>query len=55
VVTPDELEQVLWEDEYIEDPDRVRGVIKGLRKALGDDADYLATKWGVGYTFQISA
>jgi hypothetical protein len=55
VVTPEELEQVLWEDEYIEDPDRVRGVIKGLRKALGDDADYLATRWGVGYTFRISA
>jgi hypothetical protein len=55
VVTPEELEQVLWEDEYIEDPDRVRGVIKGLRKALGDDAGYLATKWGVGYTFQVSA
>jgi len=55
VVTPEELEKVLWEDEYVEDPERVRAVIKSLRKALGDEAKYLVTKWGVGYMLQISS
>ena len=54
VVTPEELEKALWEDEYVEDPERVRAVIKSLRKALGDEADCLVTKWGVGYLFQVS-
>jgi hypothetical protein len=55
VVTPEELENALWEDEYVEDPERVRAVIKSLRKALGDEADCLVTKWGVGYLFQVSS
>jgi hypothetical protein len=55
VVTPEELEKALWEDEYVEDPERVRAVIKSLRKALGDEADCLVTKWGVGYMFQVSS
>jgi hypothetical protein len=55
VVTPEELEKALWGDEYIEDPERVRAVIKSLRKALGDQAECLATKWGVGYILQISS
>jgi hypothetical protein len=55
VVTPEELENALWGDEYVEDPERVRAVIKSLRKALGDEAECLVTKWGVGYMFQISS
>ncbi|NIO68185.1 MAG: hypothetical protein GTN71_03800 [Anaerolineae bacterium] len=55
VVTPEELEKALWGDEYVEDPERVRAVIKSLRKALGDEAECLVTKWGVGYMFQISS
>ncbi len=55
VVTPEELEKALWEDEYVEDPERVRAVIKSLRKALGDEADCLITKWGVGYLLQVSS
>jgi hypothetical protein len=55
VVTPEELEKALWEDEYVEDPERVRAVIKSLRKALGDEANCLVTKWGVGYLFQVSS
>ena len=54
VVTPAELEKALWGDEYVEDPERVRAVIKSLRKKLGDWADCLVTKWGVGYMLQIS-
>jgi hypothetical protein len=55
VVTPEELETALWEDEYVEDPERARAVIKSLRRALGDEADCLVTKWGVGYLFQVSS
>jgi hypothetical protein len=55
VVTPEELEKALWEEEYVEDPERVRAVIKSLRKALGDEADCLVTRWGVGYLFQVSS
>lgn len=52
VVSPEELESALWGDEYVDDPERVRAVIKSLRKALGDDSVYLATKWGEGYILQ---
>lgn len=55
VVTPEELEKALWGDEYVEDPERVRAVIKSLRKALGGEAECLVTKWGVGYMLQISS
>ena len=53
VISPRELEEALWPGEYVEDPERVRSLIKGLRKALGDEADCLATRWGVGYLFQV--
>jgi DNA-binding response OmpR family regulator len=53
VITPRELEEALWPGEYVEDPERVRSLIKALRKALGSKADCLATKWGVGYLFQV--
>ena len=55
VVTPEELETAIWGDEYIEDPERVRAVIKSLRKALGGDAAALSTKWGEGYILQHSS
>jgi len=53
VISPQELEEALWPGEYVEDPERVRSLIKGLRKALGSEAGCLATKWGVGYLFQV--
>jgi hypothetical protein len=53
VISPQELEEALWPDEYVEDPERVRSLIKSLRKALGGGADCLATRWGVGYLFQV--
>ena len=53
VISPRELEETLWPGEYVEDPERVRSLIKGLRKALGSEAGCLATKWGVGYLFQV--
>jgi hypothetical protein len=53
VITPQELEEALWPGEYVEDPERIRSLVKTLRKALGSKADCLATKWGVGYLFQV--
>jgi hypothetical protein len=53
VISPRELEEALWPGEYVEDPERVRSLIKSLRKALGGEADCLATRWGVGYLFQV--
>jgi hypothetical protein len=53
VITPQELEEALWPGEYVEDPERVRSLIKGLRKALDSEADCLVTRWGVGYLFRV--
>jgi DNA-binding winged helix-turn-helix (wHTH) protein len=53
VISFQELEEALWPGEYVQDPERVRSIIKSLRKALRDDADCLATRWGVGYLFRV--
>ena len=53
VISARELEEALWPGEYIEDPERVRSLIKSLRKALGSRAECLVTKWGMGYLFQV--
>jgi DNA-binding winged helix-turn-helix (wHTH) protein len=42
------------EHEYLGD-ERLKSAIKGLRKALGDEADCIVNKRGVGYIFQLSA
>jgi len=41
------------EYEYLGD-ERLKSTIKGLRKALGDEADCIISKRGVGYIFQLS-
>lgn len=51
VLTDEELEQAVWGDEYVEDPDRLKSVIKGLRRALGEEAVRLENVRGVGYKF----
>jgi hypothetical protein len=53
VVTTEALEQAVWGDEYIEDPERLKSVIKGLRRALGEDAARLENVRGVGYLWRI--
>ena len=52
VVTTEALEQAVWTDEYIEDPERLKSVIKGLRRALGDEANRLENVRGVGYVWR---
>ncbi|GIK41501.1 MAG: hypothetical protein BroJett011_53340 [Chloroflexota bacterium] len=51
VVTNEALEQALWGENYVEDPERLKSVIKGLRQALGADAAWLENVRGVGYRF----
>jgi hypothetical protein len=52
VVTTEALEQAVWGDEYIEDPERLKSVIKGLRRALGEEAARLDNVRGVGYLWR---
>jgi AAA+ ATPase superfamily predicted ATPase len=52
VVTTETLEQAVWGDEYIEDPERLKSVIKGLRRTLGDAAAHLENVRGVGYVWR---
>jgi DNA-binding response OmpR family regulator len=40
--------------EYLGD-ERLKSAIKGLRKALGEEADCIVNRRGVGYTFQVQA
>ncbi|MCK6624144.1 MAG: winged helix-turn-helix domain-containing protein [Anaerolineae bacterium] len=49
IVTNEALEQAVWAEEYIEDPERLKSVIKGLRQALGAEAARLENVRGVGY------
>jgi two-component system phosphate regulon response regulator PhoB len=52
VLSAEELEEAVWGDEYIEDPERLKSVIKGLRRALGDEAAWLENVRGVGYVWR---
>jgi hypothetical protein len=52
VVESAALEEALWGDEYIDDPERLKSVIKGVRRALGDAAGQLDNVRGVGYRWQ---
>ncbi len=49
VITPREIEAALWPGEFVDDPERARGVVKKLRGALGDAADVLVNRRGHGY------
>jgi len=52
VLSAEELEEAVWGDEYIEDPERLKSAIKGLRRALGDEAGRLENVRGVGYMWR---
>jgi len=49
VLAPSEERQ---QYQYIGD-DRLKSTIKELRRALGEEADRIVSKWGVGYTLEI--
>jgi hypothetical protein len=52
VMSSTDLEQTVWGDTYIEDPERLKSVIKGLRRALGAEASRLENVRGVGYRWR---
>jgi hypothetical protein len=52
VLPSEEIENTLWPGEYIDDPERLKSVVKGLRRALGDHADNLETSRGIGYLWR---
>jgi len=52
VVTSRELEESVWRDEYVEDPERLKAAIKHLRRALGPWASCVVNERGVGYVLR---
>ncbi len=52
VVTTQELEQTVWRDEYVEDPERLKAAIKHLRRALGVWGEWVVNERGVGYALR---
>ncbi len=53
VVTNRELEESVWQDEYVEDPERLKAAIKYLRRALGLWARCIVNERGVGYALRV--
>jgi len=53
VATNRELEEHVWQDEYVEDPQRLKAAIKHLRRALGPWARYIVNERGVGYALRV--
>jgi DNA-binding response OmpR family regulator len=54
VVTSEELWRAAWSGEPHDADQQIKSSIKGLRKALGDDANCIVTRRGVGFIFQLS-
>ena len=52
VVTTQELEEGIWRDQYVEDPERLKAAIKHLRRALGVWGGWVANERGVGYALR---
>lgn len=52
VVTNRALEERVWKDEYVEDPERLKAAIKHLRRALGSYASCVINERGVGYALR---
>jgi hypothetical protein len=54
VVTNDDVESLLWGEAVVDDPERLKSVIKGLRRALGKYADHIENVRGIGYRWRVS-
>jgi DNA-binding winged helix-turn-helix (wHTH) protein len=54
VVTSEDLWRAAWSGEPHNADQQIKSSIKGLRKALGDDADCIVNRRGVGFMFQLS-
>ena len=51
VVSHREIETEVWPGEYVEDHDRLKTVLKTLRRALGEAAGCIQNVRGIGYRF----
>lgn len=52
VVEGEELEIAVWGDALVDDPDRLKTLIKRLRKALGPYGSWIISERGVGYALR---
>ena len=52
VVAGEELERAVWGDALFDDPDRLKTLIKRLRRALGSRSDWVVSERGVGYALR---
>ncbi len=52
VVHGDELEQAVWGEVLVDDPDRLKTLIKRLRRAIEPYNDWIVSERGVGYALR---
>lgn len=52
VVDADDLEQAVWGEALVDDPDRLKTLIKRLRKAIEPWQGWIASERGVGYVLR---
>jgi hypothetical protein len=52
VATNRELEEGIWHDQYVDDPERIKAAIKHLRRALGPFGDCVVNQRGIGYALR---
>ena len=52
VVTSDELERVVWGEALVDDPDRLKTMIKRLRRAIEPFGVWIVSERGVGYALR---
>jgi hypothetical protein len=52
VVTSDDLEKVVWGEALVDDPDRLKTMIKRLRRAIEPYGNWIVSERGVGYALR---
>ena len=52
VVTSDNLERVVWGEALVDDPDRLKTMIKRLRRAIEPYGNWIVSERGVGYALR---
>lgn len=52
VVPGEELEKAVWGDSLVDDPDRLKTLIKRLRRAIGPFSNWIVSERGIGYSLR---
>ncbi|MCA9976210.1 MAG: winged helix-turn-helix transcriptional regulator, partial [Anaerolineales bacterium] len=52
VVHGDDLEMAVWGDALVDDPDRLKTLIKRLRRAIDPYGNWIISERGVGYALR---